>query len=175
MPVAKQARLPSIKILAQTYRYSLWERTQWSTLTRNLNHFETFVVGTRQGKSLLSSFLRLLSFLSFLSLSLSLSVSPRITLSVPRTPHHFVFSSFSLSLSLSLSLAWFSFPVLSFKMALIMNLNESFWQSSKKKRKLNHSSWICTLALLQRRGWRRPTPRVHISTTSLITRTRSCW
>ena len=58
-------------------------------------------------------------------------------------------------------------------MALIMNLNESFWQSSKKKRKrkLNHSSWTCMLALLQR--WRRPTPCVHISKTSLIT--RSCW
>ena len=37
------------------------------------------------------------------------------------------------------------------------------------KRKLNHSSWTCVQALLQR--W--PTPRVHISTTSLIT--RSCW
>ena len=51
-----------------------------------------------------------------------------------------------------------------------MSLNESFWQSStkKKERKLNHSSRICVQALLQ--CW--PTPRVHISTTSLIT--RSC-
>ena len=54
-----------------------------------------------------------------------------------------------------------------------MNLNERFWKNSKK-RNLNHSSWTCVLALLQRRGWRRPTtPRVHIYTTSLIT--RSCW
>ena len=37
--------------------------------------------------------------------------------------------------------------------------------------KLNHSSWTCVPALLQ--GWRRPTLRVHISTTPLIT--RSCW
>ena len=38
---------------------------------------------------------------------------------------------------------------------------------------MNHSSWTRVLALLQRRGWRRATPHVHISTTSLIT--RSCW
>ena len=51
-----------------------------------------------------------------------------------------------------------------------MNLNESFWQSSKKKKE----NWIIPARyackpLLQR--W--STPRVHISTTSLIT--RSCW
>ena len=42
-----------------------------------------------------------------------------------------------------------------------MNLNESFWQSSKKKkkRKLNHSSWTCVQALLQR--WPPHTPCSH--------------
>ena len=42
-------------------------------------------------------------------------------------------------------------------------------QKKKKKRKLNHSSRTCVQVLQQR--W--PTPRVHISTTSLIT--RFCW
>ena len=41
----------------------------------------------------------------------------------------------------------------------------------QKKTKLNHSSWACVQALLQR--W--PTPRVHISTTSLITRSTRSW
>ena len=44
-------------------------------------------------------------------------------------------------------------------------------KKKKRKEKLNHSSWTCVQALLQR--W--PTPHVHISTTSLITSTRSCW
>ena len=52
-----------------------------------------------------------------------------------------------------------------------MKVFGKFQKKKKKERKLNHSSWTCLLALLQR--WRRPTPRVHISTTSLIT--RSCW
>ena len=60
-----------------------------------------------------------------------------------------------------------------------MNLNESFWQISKKKKKKKErkkENWIIQagharqLALLQR--WRGPTPRVHISTSMI---TRSCW
>ena len=107
-----------------------------------------------------------LSLSPSLSVSLSLFLSPSLCLSLSLSLHvsfykflklpkwHFVFSSSSQSLSL----AWFSFLVLSlFEMALIMSLNESFWQSSKKKRKENHSSWTCVQALLHR--WRRPTPR----------------
>ena len=45
------------------------------------------------------------------------------------------------------------------------------WITHMKSLKLNHASWTCVLALLQR--WRGPSPRVDISTTLLIT--RSCW
>ena len=126
------------------------------------------MVGTWQGKPLLSSILQLLASLSlYLSISLSLHASFYQFLELP--------SSIIVFSSTCLSLAWFSFPVL----ALIMNLNESFWQNSKKKRKeiprkrnLNHSliqaGYACKRCLQR---W--PTPRVHISTASLIT--RSCW
>ena len=113
----------------------------------------------------LSLSLSLSFFLSpFLSLSLSLHVSFYQFLEHPPFCF-FKFLSFS-------RLVFLSCTVL--KVALIMNLHDSFWQISKKKKKerrLSHSSWTCVLVLLRR--WRRPTPRVHISTTSLIT--RSCW
>ena len=79
---------------------------------------------------MLTSFLQLLSFLSF-SLSPSLSLS----LSLSLFTYHFISSSNSLSFSFFkfLSLAWFSFPVLCLNMALITRKQKFLAKLKKKK------------------------------------------
>ena len=121
---------------------------------------------------MLALFLSTAALLSLSSLSLSLSLSLHVSF------YQFLQLPTVLSFQVPIFL-WLGFPSCTvLKVALIMNLNESFWQISKKKKDRKkiesfNSSWTCPLALLQR--WRGPmrTPRVHISTTSLIT--RSCW